>query len=132
MLEIKVTLRVYSQKISLKNITDQLQCEPEYGFSRGDLYARDRRTRDHSLWTIESKLSPKDDFEQHILTVLDFMDNKQDAIVQLKKDCTIDLFCYLGTENGQGGAVLSSQVMKKVIQHDLNIMLDVHATDDSE
>jgi hypothetical protein len=132
MLEFRVTLRIFSNKINLKDISEQLQCKPCYGFSIGDKYARNRRTREQSLWTIESKLPSEDKLESHILEILDFVYEKQTVIAKLKLDCSMDLFCYLGTENGQGGAELSAELCGKISKWDLNITLDVHATSESE
>jgi hypothetical protein len=128
MLEIKITLRIFSNKLAFDEIAKVMKIQADYGFSTGDQYARGRRTRESSLWSIESKLERTASFENHIISMLQFVNDHKEAIDELRASTTMDLFCYMGTQSGQGSAQLSAQTCRLIAQCGLSISLDIHAT----
>ncbi len=126
MLELKVTLRISSKEHTLLDL-ERILGKPSNGYSKGDIYSRNKIKREQSLWALESSSLPNADFESHLNEIIDFLDNKKKKLSDLRGKCELDIFCMLSSDNGQGGAVLSSQVMKKISQYRLDIILDVYA-----
>ena len=71
--ETKVTFRVYSEKLSLKDICNILG-EPSDGCSIGDIYSKKGRKREHTYWGLESKQSAMNTPDSHISEILSFKD----------------------------------------------------------
>jgi hypothetical protein len=57
------------------------------------------------------------------------MQKNKNAFLSLKEECDMDFFCYLGSENGQGGVVIPSGMSKQLSDYDLNLVLDVYLTE---
>jgi len=125
MLEIKVTLRISSTKYALQYF-QQILGEPTTGFSIGDEFLSGKRQREFTLWALESSNLPSDDFDTHLAEILNFLDAKYLDISKLFSDYEMDLFCMFSSDNGQGGAVLSANTMKKISSYNLNLVFDVY------
>jgi hypothetical protein len=128
MLSIKATLRVFSKVHTLPAIGELLG-EPTKGFSKGDEWAPGKRMRETTLWALESTAGRSESLETHLWQLISFLDEKPQALSELK-DCKKDLFCMLGSDNGQGGATLSCALLRQIAKHGLDIVFDVYATED--
>jgi hypothetical protein len=126
MLEFKATLRIFSQGYTLVELTKILG-DPTRGYSIGDSYSRNKKSREQTFWSLESSSLPTDDFESHLNDITSFVNSKEQDLVNLRNKCELDIFCMLSSDNGQGSATLPSQVLKKVSRYDLDIVLDVYA-----
>ncbi|QEI11846.1 DUF4279 domain-containing protein [Cellvibrio japonicus] len=125
MLEVKATLRVFSEYYDLSQLNGFLG-ESTKGFSKGDSYSRDK-TREKSFWSFESKISPSEKFEIHIIDIINFFKEKEAIFSILYNQCEIDIFCMLSSNNGQGGFILSHQLADELSKRQLNIVFDVYA-----
>ena len=128
MLDVKVTLRITSKVLSLDRIISVLGKGNANGFSIGDTYARNRRIRQHSAWYMESDISQTEPTEKHIKLLLLFVEENIEQIEQLREDCEIDLFCFAGTDNGQGAIKIPVEVSKQISEFKLPLLIDIHAT----
>jgi hypothetical protein len=126
MLQIKVTLRVFSTVHSLSDLSQVLGA-PTRGFSMGDPGPGDKSARDRTYWAREASCPPDSDLEVHILQVISFLDDRADAFARIRRAGDVDLFCMLSTSNGQGGASLSHTVMRRLVAHELSIVFDVYS-----
>ena len=125
-LESKVTLRVFSNKLTLEQISNVLG-KPSYGSSIGDVYSRQQKKREHTFWGLES-LFNSNPVGMHIAEMLEFVDINYEAINQLKQNgCTVDFICLLSSNNGQGGFSLSLDIMQSLVERDLAVTFDFYA-----
>jgi hypothetical protein len=127
MLTFKVTLRVFSADYTLMDLT-RILGEPTKGFSVGDTYSRGKNKREQSLWALESTSLPTESFEVHLKEIINFLDGKVEEVAGLVARCKLDLFCMLSSDNGQGGALLSSLTMEKISRYNLDMQFDVYAS----
>jgi hypothetical protein len=125
MLEVKATLRVFSQTYNFSQLKDFLG-EPTKGFSKGDSYSRENKIREKSFWSIESKVSPNEKFELHIMDIINFIKAKEAAFSTLHNDCEVDIFCMLNSNNGQGGFMLPYHLADEISKYHLDIVFDVY------
>ena len=125
--ETKITLRVYSEKLTLKEINDTLG-DPSDGCSIGDIYTKNGKKREHTYWGLESKQSATNPPHLHILEILKFVAKNDKKINELKqKECTVDISCFLDSNNGQGSFSLSSDIMKTLAEKELQITFDFYS-----
>ncbi|TQV78280.1 DUF4279 domain-containing protein [Exilibacterium tricleocarpae] len=126
-LEVKTTLRVYSETLLIDDFKEILG-EPSRGFSRGDPWSKGKRFRKHSYWSLSSSIERTCSFDNHLSEILDFAESKKEEIIDLRsKGCDIDISVFFDSDNGQGGAILSSSTMKRLSDLELSLVFDVYA-----
>jgi hypothetical protein len=126
MLTFKASFRVSSDTYTLAEL-NALLGESTKGYSKGEVYSRKNKIREQTLWCLESTVLPTDSFEAHLSNTLDFLADKGDILNQLRSKCEADIFCMFNSDNGQGGAILSPDIMAKLAQYHLRIVFDVYA-----
>lgn len=125
MLEFKATLRISSTKYTLEQLRSLLG-DPTKGFSLGDAYSNGRKKRTHTYWALESSCSSEAQLERHLNELLDYIAAKSMQFSNIKKECDMDIFCMLSSDNGQGGATLPSETMKRLSDQALNLVFDIY------
>jgi hypothetical protein len=123
MLKAKVTLRIASRSRSLSAIQALLGA-PTDEYSSEERDGGSGRVTKKTVWELQVQGAP---FELLILEMAAILDSHSHKIVDLSRDCEIELFCYLYSENGQGGATLSRDVLKRLALHNVDIHLDIYA-----
>lgn len=126
MLETKVTLRIFSETHSLSQLKEFFG-EPTRGFSKGDFFSREKKFREKSFWSFESKLGPDEKFESHVIEIINFIEKNKAALNALQNECEIDLFCMLSSDNGQGGFIFPYELAGEISRYQLNIVFDIYA-----
>lgn len=126
MLDIRVTLRVFSVSNSLSDLKAKLG-EPTEGFSFEDEKSGGRGKRDKTCWALEVSNSQDGNLESNILEIVSFLDDRANTFQELRQSCDVDLFCMLSTNNGQGGALLSDAMMRRLVFYGLSIVFDVYS-----
>ena len=126
MLEFKATLRVCSETHSLKSLITAFG-ESGRAYSLGDVVSGRKKTK--TYWSKRSSLPSAENVDLHLSELLDFLDLRKSKLADMPKDCEMDIFCMLSSNNGQGGAILSSKVLKRLSSHDVNLVLDVYCED---
>jgi hypothetical protein len=131
--EFKVTLRISSRVHSLLEIIDILGKKPSRGHEKGEVISAKSLTprfREESLWFLESGISKNSSIDEHLLKITEFIDNNFDSIRNLTLiGCDISLYCCLTTFNGQGGFVLTNEVIKKFSALPVDIVFDFYSID---
>ncbi len=127
-LEIKATLRVFSEDYSLSELS-KLLGKPSKGFSNGDKFSSGKKTRDISFWSFETThVDPRESLDNHLSEIIQYVEGRTEAFSKLKKsNCKIDITCMLDSDNGQGGARLSINSMKCLSELGLDLSFDVYA-----
>lgn len=120
-----------SRTRTLEFLTDKLG-KPSKGFSQGDQYSSGGRIRqrEHTYWSFHSHNSDASSFDNQLTGVMKFMDENSDALSVLKSDCEIDIFCMLSSDNGQGGAALSADLLKRLSKYSVDVVFDMYASDE--
>lgn len=128
MLEVKVSLRIYSKTYNLSEASARLKSKEDFGYSKGDKIGLSaNKYYDETMWGKNSTCSAHDDIGTHVMELLDWLDQRKYEFEEVIKNSDVksDLFCYLSSDNGQGGGAFSSDVIKIVTTFDLDIILDV-------
>lgn len=125
MLEIKATLRVSSKELTLSELKNCLG-EPTTGFSIGDEFSRGKKKREFSYWAWGLESEKEVSLEGHISKILQILDSKKQKFSAIKNKIDMDIFCSLSSDNGQGGAVFSSNLIKLMEPHDIDVVFDLY------
>lgn len=127
-LDIKATLRVFSKKHALSELTGVIG-EPKKGFSIGDKFSKGKKVREHTYWSIDSSnIEDRDSFDNHVCEVLNYYDLKKGELLKLRnEECEVNIFCMFASDNGQGGATLSADTMERLSKFNLDLIFDVYA-----
>ncbi|MCK9620235.1 MAG: DUF4279 domain-containing protein [Methylobacter sp.] len=131
--ESKVTLRISSSMHSLLEIIDIIGEIPSKGYEKGDVISAKsltQRYREESLWFLESGLHQSATIDEHLLKVSEFIDTHFDKLKKLISiGCDITLYCCFTTYNGQGGFVLTNEIIKKFSTLPIDIVFDLYSID---
>lgn len=131
MLEIKATLRVSSKELTLNELKSALG-NPTSGFSIRDEFSRSRKKREFSYWAWELKPEKRVSLESHISKILQKIDAHKESFSAIKNKVDVDVFCMLSSDNGQGGAVFSSKLIKLMEPHGINVVFDLYMESEDE
>lgn len=134
--ESKVTLRISSSAHSLLELIDIIGENPSRGYEKGDLVSSKSATpryREESLWFLDSGLSKDFTIDEHLLKVTEFIESNCDKLKSLiSKGCDIDVYCCFTSFNGQGGFVLTSDIIKKFSVLPIDMVFDLYLIDANE
>lgn len=125
MLEFKATLRISSKTMTLNELKEYIG-EPTRGFSIGDEFSRGKRKREFSYWGWELTPVVKTSLELHIGKIVDILKEKQPKINEIADKIDIDIFCRISSDNGQGGAVFPSKLMKVLAPYGIDVVFDLY------
>ncbi|WP_105181513.1 hypothetical protein [Pseudoalteromonas sp. T1lg21] len=124
MLECKASLRVKSDSLSLEEIIKDLG-EPTKGFSIGQEFGKAKKKRPYTQWTLtiedESSLM-QESIDQLLCFYLE-----RDLSTNIKAKTTIDIFCMVSSDNGQGSFTLDSNLYGKLLKAGLTITFDFYS-----
>lgn len=131
----RASLRITSQSKSAAEITKLLRTEPSEAYEKGASLSRTNPqspARQESLWVLESGLHESQPLEAHITKLLSFIERNLSVLKDLLLDCEIDLFCGFSSSNGQGGFVLTSDLLKRITVLPIDIVLDLYPPEKDE
>jgi len=127
MLDSRASLRVYSSTLSLVEITNTIGVESSKGYSVNEPWDKyPDRIRKDSLWLKHSTLADDVELVEHLLQHLNFIENRKDIFLSLRDKCEIDLFCFLGSDNGQGGIYIPHNISKRLSELEIDLIVDIH------
>ena len=129
--ESKVSLRISTSNLTISEISLILGEQPTESVEKGKLIStRSPTPRFHqeTLWFIESGLSSNETFDTHLEKIAEFIETHISVLQELiSKGCDIGIYCSFTTFNGQGGLLLSSEVLKKLAMLPIDLMIDLYA-----
>lgn len=124
----KVSLRVRSSVLSLYEIIELIG-PPTHGFSVGELYGKSYlKRRKHTQWTY-SYSGDEQNLAIQINELLELLEDRQ--INNLYERCTIDIFCFVTTDNGQGGTTLDRKTLQRLAISKVDLTFDVYSEVDT-
>ena len=79
------------------------------------------------MWSLESGLTRTTPLDAHIEALVTFLEAKQEAIVEIRNRCVIDIFCGLFSADGaQGGLTIEPTLSARLAALDLSVGVDVY------
>lgn len=121
--------RISTKRRSVAEISALLGAEPTDSADRGTPYSKrspDSPLRDASVWLMGSQVSPDVSPEEHFRSLLKFLHSKREALDVLRSDCEMDICCGFASETGQGGFVLTHDVLTAIGQFGLDIDIELY------
>ncbi len=129
------SLRVYSETVSIEEITQLLQLQPTRVLVKGskvDPNHPKSYVHPGNLWILVSSQDSSQSLESHIAYLVELMEQRIDAWESLLKDCKADLFCGFSSVNGQGGFTLSASLLKRITIIPIALTLDLYPPDSTQ
>lgn len=122
-------LRIHSVVLDAQAITNALQTEPTRTAVKGALMSpRNPRSAlfEANMWLLESQLASESNLEDHIINLVEFIEQRLPAMKKLMKDCQADLFCGYSSDNEQGGVYLNAETIKRLTVIPVDLVLDIY------
>ncbi len=123
------SIRIFSRSMSPQEISEALNSEPTHSHKKGDPVSKrnpEGAKRNENLWVLESGIDSSEPLDGHIEKLVEIIERKLDAFKILLQKCEIDIFCGFSSENGQGGFVITSDLMKRLTIIPIDIVLDLY------
>lgn len=124
-----VSICISSQTIDPAKISSVLNIKASSSHEKGELINRRNPNgprRQENLWVLESDLDSSEPLEHHMKTMISIIENKIDSFENLIPHCKLELFCGFSSENGQGGFVLDSGLLKRATAIPIDIVFDLY------
>lgn len=121
----KATLRVFSDELSLEELTAVMGLPSSGGHTKGESKKRSVKSWSSSYWPLESK-SSSEWVEDHIEELVNWLESKSEDYARIRSSCFADLFCLVATIGGQAGVVIHRDLMPRLIALGLSVVLDIH------
>jgi len=123
----RASLRVASARLSLEDITAALETPPTRGVRAGSPIGRldPTHVRQESIWLLETSLGEGVSLDAHLEELTSFAEAHVQQMVQLRPSCDLDMRCAFASESGQGGFVISSNLLRRLGQLELELWIDL-------
>lgn len=124
-----VTLRIYSDKINSKKITEYLNIEPTKVFDKKDYSKNDLSSKkEFNGWFLSSEgVIDSKDFRRHLDYLLDILLPHKLKIKKIASDSVkIDFCCYWKSKDGHGGPTISSNQFLKLSELEIELWFDIY------
>ena len=123
------SLRISSEIITIKEICEILNTNASNSFAKGTLL--DTRNpnsllRPENLWILNSNLNDSLPLEKHIEELTNFLEQKSENLKKLIGKCEFEVFCGFSSTSGQGGVLLSANLLKRITVFPIDIVLDLY------
>lgn len=131
----RCSLRISSAERTCGSISELLQTKPSFSADRGDPVSRivkDSAARDLSTWILESGVGSTHPLEEHLSSLVDFIDAHADALRDLSDDCALEIVCGFASGSGQGGFVVGHDVMQKLAAVGIDIVMHLYPPERGE
>ena len=131
----RCSLRISSDKRSCESISKVLKAEPSSAANRGDptsKHAPASGVRELSSWILESGVGTTQSLEEHLGALLPFVEAHAEGLQQLAEDCKLEIFCGFSSGNGQGGFVIEHDLLRRIGEVGLDIVLDLYPPEREE
>lgn len=129
----KASLRIHSDILTCNDITNILQLNPVQTFNKGEkISSNGKMIRDSSMWVFDSNLREEDTLEKHIENILDSLDKVKENYFKLVDKANCDIFSFYSTSNGQGSIALSNEIIKRLNDYSLELIVDLYLTEEDD
>ena len=81
------------------------------------------------MWALDSHLPWEQPLSDHLDHLCDAVETKVEALRNLVDDgYSMDFFCFVEVENGQGGVLLEPHILARLAQLPVELDLDIYAS----
>ncbi len=123
------SLRISSETITLNEICEKLNTRATRSYERGSPVnpkSSNSPLRQENLWILKSSLDDTLPLERHIEELVNFLEHNIDVFKTMFPKCEIELFCGFSSTYGQGGCILTSDLIKRISAFPIDIVLDLY------
>jgi len=124
-----VSLRIFSESISIEDICAKLDTQPTSYRLKGELQSKRNpksKIREENLWLLKSELDEEILLEHHVERLLLFLKGKVDAIKELQQECSIDIMCGYSSKSGQGGFTLDHKLLEELAKFNVDLSVNLY------
>jgi hypothetical protein len=129
----RVSIRLMGDELPVSDIESKLQIKPSYIGLKGEHFQDSvlRGKYETNLWGWRYPSESKVPFEEQIIGLLDKIEPVRSALLDIlsSPDIKGELFLGFGSPNGQGGAYLSPELLKRISACGLAVSLDLYPHD---
>jgi hypothetical protein len=126
----RVSLRLMSDNLPVEEIESRLGLAPESFGRKGEHLRGDPRKARYqtNVWVSKYLVDSSVPFEEQITYLLDLLEPKFGALreVMSLQGVEGELFLGFSSRNGQGGAIFSPEVLRRVADCGLSLSLDLY------
>jgi hypothetical protein len=112
--------RVYGTGLDIDNITHELGITPDHRHREGELDPG-RRPYPHDMWSLSSPLAKDRDLDLHLVWLGERLLNRKNYILSLRRDFTVDIYCWKNCFSEQSGLTLPTNVLRIFIELNLDL-----------
>ncbi len=92
---------------------------------------RDERPWVNAMWSLHSNLPWTQPLSNHLAQLCDAVEDKRAALKRLSdRGYSMDFFCFVEVENGQGGVLLTPEVLRRLAEIPVELDLHIYAEGD--
>lgn len=120
----KASLRIFSEQLSCSDITKFIGIQPTKFHEKGSPVSKNSTSiRDESLWVYSPELSG--DLEDQIQSLANTL-IETDSVNIIKDEVTMEFFCSVSSDNGQGSVFLDSSIISKLSSLGIELSIDYY------
>lgn len=122
------TLRIFSRKLSVGEISELLGTEPTAYHVMGSKAAPDHPksyVHPRNVWLWSSGLDKSDPLEAHLEEIVEFIATHDPALKELQQSCDMDIFCGFISDAEQRSFTLRADLLKRLAQNPITIIVDL-------
>jgi len=121
------SLRIIGESLQPAQITAALGIEPTRSGLKGErVSVRNQAVRRTSFWLKTSPLAHELPLQDHLEWLLTLFEPKLDALKAISERHGCNIFCGFASENGQGGASLSSGLIARLAALHVPLEIDLY------
>jgi hypothetical protein len=122
----RASIRITSRELRPDDISAALGIPPTEAFEAGSpVGSRSTRVYEHSVWVLESGVSPDRPLADHLRALLAQIQDGS-ALQKVSDRCDIDWVCFLSITDGQGAAGLPVDVLQRLAAVPAGLVLDLY------
>jgi hypothetical protein len=122
------SLRIASRKLTAKEIARIMGLDPADSYEKGELITSKSpvpRYREEALCLFDSELPDNTALEEHLDRITAILETRVDAVSKLQTECDVEIFCSYASFNGQGGFILTSRLLERIVRLRVDIVFDL-------
>ena len=111
--ETRVSFRICAPELDIEDITQSLHLTPDMTHRRGEHPRGNSKYAPYkqAMWSVDSKLSPVEPLESHLLVLLSMLEPNQSYLQSLAQRTEMDFYSTIFNKNG---VQLSPQTLKRI------------------
>lgn len=126
---VSTALRVSSETVTPQEVTQKLGLGADEAVVRGAPVAPQSPhpyISPRHLWIYQIDADPTLPIADHLTAAVGLLDDKAEAVRALALECDIEVTLGFGSETGQGGDVLPHDLLRRLANHPVALVLDLY------